>query len=205
MDYVLRLQAHDGYQSQFSNVFTSRFSRILGVPHSGRRGDNPHYHFAFTCDYKMPALREYLKKYFDKGKGNRHLSLKKWDGNPKACSYMFHEGTESIISRGFTDEEIEVFKTINENIKEAIKKNAPAQIVQDATEYFKAKGQDPAHAVLFMWIMKRLRDNGDWLPNKYQMERWIMRIQANLKDDVEYKTYLNRLYELWYGEYAWGT
>jgi len=203
MDYVLRLQAHDGYQQKFSNVFTDRFSRILGVPHSGRRGDNPHYHFAFTCDYKQPALREYLKKHFSQGKGNRHLSLKKWDGDPKACSYMFHEGTEMIIQKGFTDDEVSTFKTINANIKEAIKKNAPAKIVEDATEHFRAKGIDPAHSVLFMWIMKRLRDNGDWLPNKYQMERWIMRIQANLKTDVEYKSYLIRLYESWYGDYAY--
>lgn len=201
MDYVLRLQAHDGYQSLFSNVFTDRFSRILCVPHSGKKGDNPHYHFALTCDYKQPALREHLKKYFNKGKGNRHLSLKQWDGDPKACSYMFHEGTELIMNKGFTDEEIEVFKVMNDNVRQAIKKNAPAQIVQDATEYF--KGQDPSHQVLFMWIMKRLRDNGDWLPNKFQMERWIMRIQANLKTDKEYGSYLVRLYECWYGNFSY--
>jgi len=201
MEYVLRLQACDGYRQKFDNVFTDRFSRILGVPHTGRKGDNPHYHFAFTCDYKQNTLREYLKKHFDQGKGNRHLSIKKWDGDPKACSYLFHEGTETIIRRGFTDEEIESFKLINENIKQAIKKNAPAQIVTDATEHF--AGQDPTHQDLFKWIMIRLRANGDWLPNKYQMERWIMRIQANLKDDTQYGSYLVRLYESWYGSFSW--
>lgn len=203
MDYVLRLQAHDGYQASFVSVFSDRFSRILGVPHSGRRGDNPHYHFAFTTDYKMPALRAYLKKYFDKGSGNRHLSLKKWDGNPNACSYMFHEGTEPIISRGFSEDQINDFKIINDNIKKAIKKNAPAAIVQDATEYFKAQGRDPGHGEIFMWIMTRLKTNGDWLPNRFQMDRWIMRIQANIKNDVEYKSYLVQLYEQWYGNFSY--
>lgn len=201
MDYVLRLQAHDGYKDKFDDVFNARFSRVLCVPHSGKKGDNPHYHFAFTCDYKLQALRVYFKKHFDQGKGNRHLSLKSWDGDRKACSYMFHEGTQPVLRRGFTDEEIEEFKSINEGIKEAIKKNAPAQIVADATEHF--KGQDPGHQILFKWIMLRLRANGDWLPNKYQMERWIMRIQANLKDDVQYGSYLSRLYESWYGQYTW--
>lgn len=201
MDYVLRLQAHDGYESLFSNVFTDRFSRILCIPHSGKKGDNPHYHFAFTCDYKQQALRVYLKKYFTKGSGNRHLSLKQWDGDTKACSYMFHEGTEPIFRRGFSDEDIEGFKNLNEGIKKAIRKNAPAQIVQDATDFF--QGKDPGHSTIFMWIMKRLRDNGDWLPNKFQMERWIMRIQANLKDDKQYESYLVRLYECWYGNYSY--
>lgn len=201
MDYVLRLQSCDGYSQMFSNVFNDRFSRVLCVPHTGRQGDNPHYHFAFTCDYKQPALRAHLKKYFDKGSGNRHLSLKKWDGSPKACSYMFHEGTDVFYRRGFSDEEINVFKVVNDNVRKLIKKNAPAQIVQDATEFF--HGKDPAHSVLFMWIMNRLMKNGDWLPNKFQIERWIMRIQANLKDAVSWKSYLVRLYEHWYGDYSY--
>lgn len=200
MDYVLRLQACDGYHDKFSSVFTDRFVRILGVPHTGRKGDNPHYHFAFTCDYKQPALREYLKKHFDKGKGNRHLSLKKWDGDPKACSYMFHEGTEVILRKGFTDDDIDMFRLINDNIKDAIKKNAPAKIVEDATNYFKDK--KCTHCDIFMWIMLRLRFNGDWLPNKFQMERWIMRIQANVKSELEYKSYLVKLYESWYGNFS---
>lgn len=201
MNYALRLQAHDGYRDMFSTVFNDRFTRILCLPHAGRAGNNPHYHFVFTCDYKAPALRMYLKKYFTQGKGNRHLSLKTWDGDTKACSYMFHEGTEPILRTGFSDTELENFKALNEGIKRAIKKNAPAQIVADATEHF--KGKDPDHQLLFKWIMLRLRANGDWLPNKYQMDRWIMRIQANLKDDVQYGSYLKRLYESWYGEYSW--
>lgn len=199
MDYVLRLQALDGYKSKFSNVFTDndRFTRVLCIHHTGKRGDNPHYHFAFTCDYKKDALRKYFKKYFDLATGNRHLSLKDWDGDRKACSYMFHEGTEPVINKGFSEREIEDFKIINETIKNEIKKNAPAKIVEEATIYF--KGKDPGHKDIFKYILCRLRSNGDWLPNKYQMDRWIFRIQANLKSDHEWYDYISRVYELWYG------
>lgn len=201
MDYVLRLQALDGYQAKFNDVFGDRFTRVLCLHHTGRKGDNPHYHFCFTCDYKKDALRKYLKKEFTLASGNRHLSLKDWDGDRKACSYLFKEGTEPIIRRGFSDEELDDFRTINECVQEEIKKNSPVKIVQDCTEYF--NGRSPTHKEIFIWIMERLRKNGDWLPNKWTMERWIMRIQANLKDDKEYGSYLKKIYENWYGEIAW--
>jgi len=201
MDYVLRLQALDGYYLTFNEVFGDRFTRVLCVHHTGRKGDNPHYHFALTCDYKKDALRKYLKGHFTQATGNRHLSLKDWDGDEKACSYMFHEGTEPVIRKGFTDDQLDKFRIINDQVKLAIKKNAPAQIVQDATEFF--KDENPHHQTIFVWIMRRLRANGDWLPNRYQMDRWIMRIQANLKTDRQYDSYLVQLYEGWYGQFTW--
>ena len=200
MDYVIRLQQLDGYQQEFSNVFNSRFTRVLCVPHTGKKGDNPHYHFAVTCDYKQQALRAHLKKHFTKGRGNRHVSIKVWDGGDKACSYMFHEGTEPLMKIGFSDRQIEDFKMMNERIQTDIKKNAPAKIVEDATEHF--WGKNPSHATIFMWIMNRLRANGDWLPNKYQMDRWILRIEANVRTDTEWKSFLINLYEGWYGNFT---
>lgn len=101
MEYVLRLQALDGYSSKFDEVFGDRFSRVLCVHHLGKKRDNPHYHFCLTTDYKSDALRKYLKGHFNLAKGNKHLSLKSWDGDEKACSYLFHEGTEALISKGF--------------------------------------------------------------------------------------------------------
>ena len=117
MDYVLRLQALDGYSSKFDDVFSDRFTRVLCVHHTGKKGDNPHYHFCFTTDYKKDALRKYLKGHFDLATGNKHLSLKDWDGDQKACSYLFHEGTPLVMSRGFSEKEIEDFKRINEIVK----------------------------------------------------------------------------------------
>lgn len=197
MDYVLRLQALDGYNAKFADVFNERFSRVLCVFHNGKKGNNPHYHFCLTCDYKQQALRVYLKNHFNLGKGNKHLSLKNWDGDKKACSYLFHEGTEPLISKGFSPDEISDFKTINEMVRSEFQKNAPAKIVQDATEYFKDKKCHTDYHI-FMYIMERLSASGEWLPNKFQCERWILRIQANLCGGAELKDYLNRLYDDWF-------
>lgn len=198
MDYVLRLQALDGYRDKFDNVFGDRFSRVLCVHHTGRKGDNPHYHFALTCDYRKDALRKYLKKEFSLSTGNRHLSLKNWDGDRKACSYMFHEGTEALIRKGFSDDELKDFKDINAGIQEVIKKNAPSTIVQEAIVYFSSKPDKAGEYVVFKWIMDKLRQNGDWVPNKFQMERWIMRVQAGVLDKKDWDRWCEYKFKEWF-------
>ena len=195
MNYVLRLQALDGYKDKFLNVFTERFSRVLCVHHTGKKGDNPHYHFAFTCDYKSQALRVYLKQHFNLAKGNRHLSLKNWDGNSKACSYMFHEGTEAIISRGFTEEEIEEFKKKNEMIQEKYVK--PHHVVDTCVEYFRECGnKHPSKRDVFMYMIKIYRANGEWIPNKFQAERVINKIKSNLcETETDEKLFAMELFQ----------
>lgn len=179
MDYVLRLQALDGYMDKFNTVFGDRFSRVLCVHHTGKKGDNPHYHFALTTDYRSQALRVYLKGHFDLAKGNRHLSLKSWDGDTKACSYMFHEGTEALIQKGFSDQEVEDFKKKNEIIQE--KYVRPHHIVDTCVEYFRQKGdKHPSKRDVFMYMIKVYRSNGEWIPNKFQAERVINKIKITL-------------------------
>lgn len=204
-DYVLRLQAVDGYRDLFTSVFsTARFPRALCVQHFGRKGDNPHYHFCLTCDYKKDALRKHLKNSFKEGKGNKHISLKDWDGQDQACSYLFHEGTEPIMSNGFTIEQIDEFKKLNKAVQEQIKKNAPAKIVQDATEFFKKRyllkdiHQIHMEREIFVWIMIRLKQNGDWIPNKFQMTRWSDRVLANILSDNDWGDFLNFKFQEYY-------
>jgi len=210
-NYLLRLQSVDGYRDLFPLTFnTTRFPRVLGVQHFGRNGDNPHYHFCITCDYKKDALRKYLKTKFTEGKGNKHVSLKDWDGKDQACSYLFHEGTEPIISEGFSIEEIEEYKKLNHAVKEQIKKNAPSKIVQDATEYFTPRYADGftqhtrKEQEIFVWIMLRLKRNGDWIPNKFQITRWIDRIIANIDNDDEWLDVIDRKYSEWFGSECLG-
>jgi len=177
MDYVLRLQALDGYSNKFDEVFGDRFSRVLCVHHTGRNGNNPHYHFCFTADYKKDALRKYLKGHFNLAKGNRHLSLKDWDGRKEACSYLFHEGTEALISRGFTEEEITEFKEMDTLIQSKMVK--PQQVVDKAVEIL-SPARDPDKRAIFGVLFKIYVDNGEWLPNKFQWERVVNKVRLEL-------------------------
>lgn len=199
MTYVLRLQAHDGYSNKFNDVFSDeRFFKILCVPHTGRKGDNPHYHFCISCDYKKQALRAHLKKHFNLGSGNRHISLKDWDGHSKALSYMFKEGTDPVFNRGYSDEDVKGFKELNASIQEVIKNNSPTTIVQECIEHFKDQPDKVGEFAVFKWLMYRLKENGDWIPNKFQMERWILRVQTGVLDGKDYDQWLDHKFQEWF-------
>lgn len=193
MDYVLRLQALDGYQAKFDTVFGDRFTRVLCVHHTGRKGDNPHYHFCFTCDYRKDALRKYLKGYFDLATGNKHLSLKDWDGDTKACSYLFHEGTTELISKGFTQDEIDMFKADNDIVQAKMVK-APT-IVKMCVEYFKEKERIPDKREIFTHMIKLYRKNGEWIPNKFQADRLLTKIRSDLaQSEADERRFIFELY-----------
>lgn len=197
MDYALRIQALDGYASTMEKVFsTDRFSRTIRIHHTGKKGDNPHYHLLITTDYKQDALRKELKKHFTLATGNKHLSIKNWDGSQQAVAYLYHEGTTPDMIRGFTQEELSQAQDINHAVKERVKQNAPSKIVEEATAYF--QGKTPYDKDVFCWIFKRLAQNGDWLPNKFQVERWILRIQANLRTGYELDKWIERQYLMWF-------
>lgn len=197
MDYVLRLQALDGYHAKFDEVFGDRFSRVLCVHHLGKKRDNPHYHFCLTTDYKSDALRKYLKGHFSLAKGNKHLSLKSWDGNPKACSYLFHEGTEPIIARGFTPGQLTEFQETNDLIQSKMVK--PNMIVDKCIEHFnELRGNRvlwiPGKREIFYKIMALYRHNGEWLPNKFQAERLINKVRSDFIDDKAEHSLWNIMY-----------
>jgi len=215
MDYALRLQALDGYSAKFSNVFSDRFSRVLYVHHTGKKGDNPHYHFILTCDYKKDALRKYLKGNFDLASGNKHISLKDWDGSVRACSYLYHEGTPVTNLRGFSDQQLEEFKMINKDVKMSqIKVPAIIERVIARKISYKVNAHnftqdsyytpDPTDDKrdIFLLLMDEFRKSGDWIPNKFQMERYINKVRMSLVSNPrDFRSYTNDLYNEWFSRF----
>lgn len=202
--YAIRLQAYPGYEELFDTTFTQdRFTKILGVYHSGKTSDNPHYHFICDCDYKIDALRKYFKTKFTQGTGNKHLSIKPFDSNEKGYAYMFHESNRDtfkvIINRGHTAEDIERYQQINESIKNVIKENTPAkiceivaaQLIRECQEENK-KPRDVFNPMgnPHVWryricrgIWLHCKSKGDWFPNNFQLKRYVMKIQEMLCED----------------------
>lgn len=201
MEYAIRIQALSGYDKIIEELLSGdRFSRTIRVHHTGKKKDNSHYHLLITCDYKHQAIRAEFKKHFILARGNKHLSIKVWDGDIKAVAYLFHEGTEPDLIKNFTPDEIALASVINSQIQMKIKKNSPAQIIQDCTDYFINKGDFEPHRVeVFQYVFLRLKLNGDFLPNKFQYDRWAMRIQANVRSGKEYQGYMKTIFGEWYG------
>jgi len=197
MNYVLRLQALDGYSAKFDAVFGDRFSRVLCVHHMGKTKDNPHWHFCLTTDYQKQALRAHLKKHFTLATGNKHLSLKDWDANIKACSYLFHEDRERQphICKGFTTEEIDEFMKQNDLIQSKMIK--PHHVVDVVVDYFKQKypngKMDYDKREIFIKIMSTYKHNGEWLPDARQASRLVNKVRSDLAETQPQEDWLMRM------------
>lgn len=199
--WAIRLQNIPTYDEKCKEFFTyERFTRLIRVHHLGKQRNNPHWHFCVECEHKQDALRKAMNRKFDLGKGNKHISIKAWDGELKAVAYMFHEGTEPDLIHGFDVQEIETARQINITTQKRIKDNAPTSIVQEASEYFiENENTNPNMRQIFDFIYDRLRANGNWLPNRFQFERWAMRIQANIRNDRQWSSYKEELFDSMYG------
>lgn len=121
--YLVRVTALEGYAERITmmNVYED-FESIIGVKHKGGKGDNPHYHFVIKTNAKDQAVRVRLRKIFDQGKGNGHLSIKPWDGRKEAISYLFHEDTDAVLvlRHNVSDETIAEAKQINRTIQQMV-------------------------------------------------------------------------------------
>lgn len=194
--YVLRLQEHKGYSDSFDVVFGVRFDRVLCVRHTGKTGENPHFHFVFKTDYKDSALRKYLKGHFNQGKGNGHMSLKEWDGRDDAVSYMFHEGGDPILNKGWEDDEIRRLREKDKVIRsEMVDPKGVCDIIAEVmkVEYERLSDQQDRKNIftqLFYYYKKR----GDWFPNKFQCERYINKIRMLVTPDRNDGWLINLMY-----------
>lgn len=184
--FVLRLQALDGYGAlAIASLPTDRFPKVLAVHHTGKKGDNPHYHFCLTTDYKMDALRKMLKKVFTLATGNKHLSLKQWDGGTKALSYLFHEGTDVFLNTGYTEEEIDEYKTQNDVVQsKMVKGHMVVDVVVDFFVQAQKSEGTPLHRndkrAIFYKVLDVYNKSGEWLPNRFQAERLTLRVRQKL-------------------------
>lgn len=182
--YAVRLDDREGYVDVIPALFEDavRFPRVLVVRHEGKSGENIHYHMAVVSDRKNQAFRKELKRLFTKGKGNGHMSLKVWDGKKDYLTYMFHEeNAEVVFNRRFEDEELKELRKVGQDIKLSVKENSPTKICEIVAHAF--RGSQPSAWELTRAVLDHCREKGEWFPNKFQMERWVMSIQCMLAEE----------------------
>lgn len=199
--YAIRIDDREGYKELLTTFFTEvDYKDVLIVSHSGRTGENIHYHICVSTTLKSQALRKRLKVVFTLGKGNGHMSLKDWDGNEKALSYMFHEDEATIIyNKTYSTDDISRFKEINATVQADIKNNSPNTIVSKVvTDLLENPKRYRDHKSIFFAISTIIYENGDFFPNKFQMDRWITKVQMLLCQDDEFSR--RRFFEMKYNE-----
>lgn len=186
--YCVRIDARDGYADKIKMIAQSPdYTAVIAVKHHGKSGENPHYHAVVKTQVKDDAFRKRMKKVFDSGKGNGHMSIKPWDGALEAISYLFHEDeSAAIVVRNNVSEETilkakERNRTIQEQVKTA-KERASWKVEDELYESLKTLhiNQIPEEPDLaFMLVMSCLR-SGKYVPNEWHVKAMATKLRFRL-------------------------
>lgn len=120
--WFIRLQWFVEYDVIMKKINNDFLDKMLVLYHEGDDADKtPHYHMCLVL--KDGKCRDTIAKWmkdvgFTLGKGNKHHSVKMWDGDEKALAYMFHEKKQVVVRNiGYSDDDIIRFKSINDSVK----------------------------------------------------------------------------------------
>ena len=202
--FFIRIQELDGYREQFEEFMKQYTDRWLGVRHSGKNKMNLHWHFVVHTQLKHKDLRNRIVKHFTKAKGNKHCSIKSSDGDVKNYSYMFKEherDTFAVMQDGsYKENDIKKFVEKHEEVNDEIKAKCPNAMCNAVYDILLKKGlNEPSDEQIFMEIFKWYKANGDWFPNKYQSERYILKIQSMFRQDPEqFDNWAREIYRGWF-------
>lgn len=189
--YCMRVDAIDGYREKLSMLHTNEdYKSIIAVKHGGNKGENPHFHLVVQTDVALQAFRVRMRKIFDQGKGNGHMSIKYWDGNNDAISYLFHEdeNTTILVKHNITDETITKAKERNRQVNSMVQASKAKAAWHLETIVFEQIEKKPGHyseaTIGQMLILTALRA-GKYVPQPWHVKAMTQRIQFRLLGDNE--------------------
>jgi len=210
--FCVRVQAMDGYSEKIRMLRqVSDYLAIVAVRHRGASGENEHYHLVLKTQVKDQAFRVRMKKVFDKGKGNAHMSIKPWDGNIDAISYLFHEDEDAkpLVQHNVSDETIEKARARNREVQvkmEEAKKRASWTIEQELLEHYKQTKRSPdIHTIAKDIVLHALRMD-KYVPNDFLLKAMASKLQFKLQEgDLDREeefaiNYISRAYRMDYDE-----
>lgn len=213
--FCVRIQAMDGYSEKMRMLRqVSDYQAIVAVKHRGASGENEHYHMVVKTQVKDQAFRVRMKKVFDKGKGNQHMSIKPWDGNIDAISYLFHEDEDAkpLVQHNVSDETIVKARERNREVQtkmEEAKKRASWTIEAELLEHYKQTKRSPdLHTIAKDIVLHALRMD-KYVPNDFLLKAMASKLLFKLQEgdvDREHEfaiNYVSRVYRMDYDEEAW--
>lgn len=115
----MRVDALEGYLAKISAMsMYADYDSIVAVAHRGSTKENAHYHLVIRTRVAAQAFRVRMRKIFDQGKGNGHMSIKPWDGSVDAIAYLFHEDEDAtlLIQHNVDDETITLARARNKAV-----------------------------------------------------------------------------------------
>jgi len=166
------------------------YKSIIAVKHMGNKGENPHYHLVVRTQVAQQAFRVRMRKIFDQGKGNGHMSIKPWDGNNDAISYLFHEdeNTTILVQHNISDETVAQAKDRCKRVVQMVQasKAKAAWHLEDITfEQVKDLKPAPSEATIGQQLILNALRHGKYVPQPWHVRAMTQRIQFKLLNGVE--------------------
>lgn len=185
----------------------SDYLSIGAIQHDGAKGENKHYHLVIRTLIKEQAIRVRFRKIFDNGKGNQHMSIKPWDGDIRAISYLFHEkpDQELFYRYNLDDDLIEKARAMNIEIQDKVataKEKASWKIEEHLLKIYAEKELKPDRLTIAGDIMLFALRTDKYVPNDFLLKSMATKIAFKLldydqNDEVEFASnYISTLYRL---------
>jgi len=190
--YCVRVDALDGYSDKLPLLGACEdYKSIIAVKHKGNKGENPHFHLVVRTHIASQAFRVRMRKIFDEGKGNGHMSIKSWDGNNDAISYLFHEdeNTTLLVQHNISDEAVAQAKERNRQVVAMVQASkAKASWHLEEIVYEDYKNRPKRHydeSVIGQSLILAALRNGKYVPQPWHVKAMVQRIQFKLLNGFE--------------------
>lgn len=189
--YCVRVDALDGYGDKLPLLTACHdYKSIIAVKHNGTSKENPHYHIVVRTDVQQQAFRVRMRKIFDQGKGNGHMSIKQWDGNNDAISYLFHEdeNTHILVQHNISDETVAQAKARNRQVVEMVqasKAKASWHLEEVVYEQLKTDDRKLDDQYVGKHIILAALRHGKYVPQPWHVRAMTERIQFKRLNGVE--------------------
>jgi len=189
--YCIRIDERVGYSDKLPALaLNNDITHLVVVKHKGKTRENPHFHLVMRAFIKLPALRAKLRKVFDNGKGNGHMSIKAWDYKEDALSYLFHEEevNTTLVLKGWNEQDVQGWKTRNIQVQKDAQ-GASYKAVDLAIMQIESSADERYEVIedeyIFDVIMGCIRDTKLHWPNKFQMRHYIDQVKKEIaqRDD----------------------
>jgi len=190
--YCVRVQALEGYGDKIAGmILVSDYTAVLATRHHGSTKENPHYHIVIRTDVKPQAFRVRMKTQFPDGKGNQHMSIKPWDGDNRALSYLFHElepdEVATLVARkGLTDSQLEELRNQNDLVRVEVNKaksRASHTLEEDAYHFCTKNGlRNPSDVELAQQIILLALRQNKYMPQPWLLRSLVIKVKFRLLD-----------------------